>query len=112
MPDRRVASERPAFRQPDRRGADTATLVELGLAEPPPRPSTPPPPGPTAREQANEALLQDALVEAGVTKAGRDEQVIDALAKLDASDVEAVTRWLRATRPAEPPPEEPPPVPR
>jgi predicted component of type VI protein secretion system len=112
MPDRKPPAEHPAVRRPDRAGADTLTLVDMGLADPPPRPSTPPPPGPSPREQANEALLQDALVEAGVTTSGRDEQVIDALAKLDVTEVEAVTRWLRETRPEEPPPEEPPPVPR
>jgi hypothetical protein len=105
MPERRVPAERPAVRRPDRAGADTATLVGMGMADPPARPVPRPDPGPSPREQANEAALQAALVEAGVTKTGRDEQVIDALARLDATDVEAVTRWLRATRPAEPPPD-------
>jgi hypothetical protein len=108
MPDRKPPAARPATPRTDLSGADTATLVQLGRADAPPVPATPPPPGPSAREQANEARLQAALVEAGVVKAGRDEQVIDVLAKLDAADVEAVTRWLAATRPADtvdPPPD-------
>lgn len=107
MPDKPPA-ERPAVRRTDLTGADSATLVDLGLVDPPLKPASPPLPGPSPAEQANEAALQAALADAGVVKAGRDEQVIDVLARLDPSEVEAVTRWLTATRTAEPPPEEPP----
>lgn len=98
-------AERPAVRRVDKSAADTATLVGMGLADPPPKPTTPPPAGPSPTEQANEASLQAALSDAGVTKTGRDEQVIDVLAKLDPADVEAVTRWLTTTtKTADPPP--------
>lgn len=99
-----IPKERPAVRRVDKTAADTATLVGMGVVPEPPKPVPEPPPGPSPTEQANEAALQAALVEAGVTKAGRDEQVIDALAKLDPADVEAVTRWLTSTKTAEPPP--------
>lgn len=104
MVEREPPAARPAVRRTDLTGADTLTLVGMGLADAPPVPVPPPPPGPSPRERANEAALEAALSEAGVAKGGRDEQVIDVLAKLDPSDVAAVTRWLKATRPADPPP--------
>lgn len=108
MPDRsKPPAARPVVPRTDLSGADTATLVGLGRADAPPVPVAPPPPGPSPREQANEQALQAALTEAGVAKTSRDEQVIDVLARLDPSEVEAVTRWLKETRPAdtvEPPP--------
>ncbi|NUL09056.1 hypothetical protein [Streptomyces lunaelactis] len=103
MPDD-VPAERPAVRKVDKSAADTATLVDMGVVDPQPEPVPEPPPGPSPVEQANEAALEAALVEAGVTKAGRDEQVIDVLAKLDPADVEAVARWLKEkkTKPDDP----------
>ena len=99
-----IPKERPAHRKVDTSAADTVTLVGMGVVDQPPQPVPEPPPGPSPAEQANEAALEAALTEAGVTKAGRDEQVIDALAKLDPADVEAVARWLKdkKTKPEQP----------
>ena len=104
MPDKELLTERPAVRRVDKTAADTATLVGMGVVDPPPKPVPEQPPGPDPVEQANEAALQSALTDAGVTKAGRDEQVIDVLAKLDPADVEAVARWLKEkkTKPDDP----------
>lgn len=102
--DKEVPADRPAPVRRDKGAADMGTQVALGWVEEPPKPAPTPPPGPDPVEQANEAALQAALVDAGVTKTGRDEQVIDVLAKLDAADVEVVTGWLTSTKTAEPPP--------
>lgn len=90
--------QRPVTRRIDEAAADAGTLATMGHGKPPPVPVADPPPGPSPAEQANEAALQTALADAGVTKTGRDEQVIDVLAKLDPADVEAVTRWLQTKK--------------
>jgi predicted component of type VI protein secretion system len=93
-------------RRVDTAAGDLESLVELGLADPPPEPSLPPPPAPpdeqTGMEQANELMLQSALVDAGVEKVAGDEAVIDALAKLDPKDVEAVAGWLKQKKVKDP----------
>jgi type II secretory pathway component PulM len=95
-------TEQPAPRRVERRidesAADMGTLADMGHGQRPPVPAAKPLPGPSPTEQANEAALQAALTEAGVTKSGRDEQAIDILAKLDPADVEAVTRWLQTKK--------------
>lgn len=98
----------PAQRRIDPAAGDLGSLVELGLADPPPEPSLPPLPelpdaAQTGMEQANEMMLQSALADAGVTKGVRDEAVIDALAKLDPKDVEAVASWLKQKKPKDEP---------
>ena len=104
MPDKDPPGQRPVVRRVDESAADTGTLVDMGVVPAPPKPVPPPTPGPSPTEQANEASIQKALSDAGVTKTGRDEQVIDALAKLDPADVAAVTRWLTTTKTTETPP--------
>lgn len=80
------------------------TLEAMGVVGPQRRPESPPAPGPSPAQQANEAALEAALSEAGVVKSGRDEQVIDALAKLDPVDIEALSRWLKEKKPKPDPP--------
>ena len=92
--------QRPTRRRIDQSAGDLGSLIKLGLADPPPIPSLPPPQGlpdeaQSGMQRANEMILQTALVDAGVMKGGRDEAVIDALAKLDPKDVEAVAAWLK-----------------
>lgn len=99
MGDKEVPPNRPAVRRVDESAADMATLEQMGVVEPRPKPLPPDPPGPSPTEQANEQALEAALLEAGVAKAGRDEQVIDVLAKLDPADVAALTRWLKTKKP-------------
>ena len=98
MPDQETPTQRPVSRRVDETAADTGTLADMGHGKRPPVPIAEPQPGPSPVEQANESALQAALTEAGVTKSGRDEQVIDVLAKLDPADVEAVTRWLQTKK--------------
>ncbi|NUP15403.1 MAG: hypothetical protein HOZ81_04730 [Streptomyces sp.] len=90
--------EPPAARTPrrDDTAADVGSLVRLGRVPEQPTPRAPVEPGPSPAEQANEAAIEAALTEAGIAKAGRDEQVIDALAKLDPAEVEAITRWVKS----------------
>lgn len=93
--------QRPARSRVDDTAGDLGSLVRLGLADPPPEPGAPPPASDlpdaaqSGMESANEARLQAALGEAGVTKGVRDEHVIDVLARLDPADVDAVTAWLK-----------------
>ncbi|WPO70185.1 hypothetical protein [Streptomyces sp. KN37] len=91
-------------RRVDESVGDIASLVTLGLAEPQAKPAAPPEPAPapdmpTPEEQANELLLEEALVAAGVGKAAGDEEVIDALARLEPTEVQAVARWLKTKKP-------------
>ncbi|WPO74044.1 hypothetical protein [Streptomyces sp. KN37] len=95
---------RPVRRRVDESAGDIASLVSLGLADPQPTPAPPPEPTPvpdvpTPEEQANELLLQEALVTAGVGNAAGDEAVIDALARLEPTEVQAVARWLKTKKP-------------
>jgi hypothetical protein len=52
-------------------------------------------------DEQEEAALTEALAEAGVTATAEDQAAVQALAKLDAATVQAVTRWMRTkkTRP-------------
>lgn len=94
---------RPEPPRVDTTAADVASLVAMGVMDPPPVPSPEPPwasppapmPEPTPTEQANELMLQSALVDAGVEKTTADEAAIDALARMDPSAVATVTKWLR-----------------
>lgn len=105
MVDKSPPGQRPAAPRVDKAAADTGTLVGMGVVPEPPKPVPPPPPGPSPTEQANEASIQKALSDAGVTKTSGDEQVIDVLAKLAPVDVAVVTRWLTTTtKPTEAPP--------
>lgn len=95
--------QRPARPRVDDTAGDLGSLARLGMVDPPPEPGPPPAPdlpdnAQSGMERANEARLQAALGEAGVTKGGRDEQVIDVLARLDPADVDAVTAWLKQKR--------------
>ncbi|MFE9398681.1 hypothetical protein [Streptomyces flavidovirens] len=99
--------QHPTQRRIDPAAGDLGSLIELGMADPPPEPSLPPPPSlpdeaQSGMERANEMVLQSALVDAGVEKAAGDEAVIDALAKLDPADVEAVAGWLKQKKPTSP----------
>lgn len=97
---------RPVAPTVDKTSADMGTLVEMGLVDPPPTPSPAPPwevpaapaPTPTPTEQANEVVLQAALLDAGVEKTSADESAVDELAKLDPAAVAAVARWLKAKK--------------
>lgn len=83
----------------DDTAADVGSLVRLGRVPEQPTPQARVEPDPSPVEQANEAAIEAALTEAGVAKAGRDEQVIDALAKLDPTEVEAIARWVKGGKP-------------
>ncbi|MCX5202504.1 hypothetical protein OG897_13730 [Streptomyces sp. NBC_00237] len=92
--------QRPARPRVDETAGDLGSLVRLGLADPPPEPAPPPAhelpdAAQSGMERANEARLQAALSESGVSKGGRDEHVIDVLARLDPADVDAVAAWLK-----------------
>ena len=93
MPD-----PRPRKRRIDASAADVGSLIHLGLADPQPEPAPPPEPAPTPEQQANEALLEEALVDAGVDKTAGDEEVVDALAGLPPDQVAAVARWLKTKK--------------
>jgi hypothetical protein len=83
--------------------ADVDSLVALGRAEPPPRPSPPAPPAhqtdppkpaPSA-DPANEAALNAALAAAGVSVEAEDAAAVTMLAGLDSATVAVVAGWLR-----------------
>lgn len=91
---------RPSRR--DDTAADAASLERMGRLDPQPKPATPgpaPQPAPSPDDAAEEAALTEALVDAGVTATAEDRAAVEALAKLDAATVEAVTRWLAAKKP-------------
>jgi hypothetical protein len=87
-------------------GADVGSLVELGMHKPPPKPSPPKPPpvveAPTAPAPApdpvDEATLNAALAEAGLSVEAADSEAVKALATLDSDTVAAVAKWLKSRK--------------
>ena len=97
----------PAMPRRDATAADARALEQLGVIEaqptPAPTPEPPPaevpaPPAPDPADQQEAADLSAALVEAGVTATAEDQAAVQALVKLDAATVTAVTRWMRAKK--------------
>lgn len=89
-------------RQPrrDDTSADARSLEHMGRLNPQPAPtSLDLQPAPSPDDAAEEAALTEALTDAGVAATAEDHAAIEALAKLDATTVEAVTRWLTAKKP-------------
>jgi len=88
-------------------GADVGSLVALGLEDPPPLPAPPPvveaPPGPPAEDPVDEATLNAALTEAGVTVDAADAKAVKALAALDSETVAAVAKWVKGKKKDNPP---------
>lgn len=91
----------------DDTAADARALEQLGVIEPQPTPApspeappveSPAPPAPDPVDQQEAADLSAALVEAGVTATAEDQAAVQALAKLDAATVSAVTRWMQAKK--------------
>lgn len=109
MPDDEQPAPQRATPRVDHTRADMGTLVAMGWADPQPV-ASPDPPGyvppapepdpPTPAEVANEAVLQAALAEAGVTKSAADEDAIDVLSQMDPAAVQAVARWMKAKKDA------------
>lgn len=93
-----MPAPRPLLRRRDTKAADIDSLVGLGLAQPPPEPAPPPEPTPSPEQQANEALLEEALTDAGIDTTGEDEGVVDALAGLPPDQVATVARWLKTKK--------------
>ena len=77
-------------------GADLATLVALGYAEPPPRPSDG---GPPQHENRREKLLAALADAAGAPPDAEDVAAVDRLAALPAGTLDVVARWIRRGRP-------------
>lgn len=92
-------------RQPrlDATAADARSLERMGRIEPQPTPAAAavePAEEPTVEEQApvggqDTAGLKEALAGAGVTATAADHAAMQALGKLDAATLEAVTRWVQ-----------------
>lgn len=93
-----AAVERPPRR--DDTAADTGSLVRLGRIEAQPTPDAlaEPQPAPVPEDAADEAILNSALVGAGIDTAA-DAAAVQALAKLDTATVEAVARWVKTRKP-------------
>ena len=84
----------------DDTAADARSLEHMGRLDPQSAPaSLDLPPAPSPDDAAEEVALAEALTDAGVTATAEDHVAIEALAKLDATTVEAVTRWLTAKKP-------------
>ncbi|WP_060904934.1 hypothetical protein [Streptomyces scabiei] len=98
----------PAAPRRDDTVADTRSLIDLGRVEPqpipapaptaPPADSPAPQPKPDPADVQEAAELTDALTEAGVTATAEDRAAVQALAKLDAATVAAVTRWMKTKK--------------
>lgn len=82
----------------DTSAADAGTLERMGRIPPQPTPSARPPSRPTPADEAEEAALSAALTDAGVTVTAADRAAVQALTQLDASTVEAVTRWINTKK--------------
>ncbi|MFK8844662.1 hypothetical protein [Streptomyces sp. Ac-502] len=96
MPDQ--PAPRPAEPRVDETAGDIASLVRLGVVDPPPAPSPPEqprPPQPDPRPAENAALIDAALADIGVERTAADEQAVTALARLDTGTVDTVTRWIK-----------------
>lgn len=100
----------PVAPRRDDTAADVKSLVQLGRVDPPPVPApTPglPPTGgipaplpPSDSTDAKEmAALNSALAEAGVSATPEDQAAVQAIARLDAATVDAVTRWMKTKKP-------------
>jgi len=97
---------RPVEQRPQEGGADVASLVSLGRADPPPTPKPPPEPGrppvprppPAPADPADEATLNAALAAAGVSVEAEDAAAVTALAGLDSATVDVVAKWLKEKR--------------
>jgi hypothetical protein len=97
---------RPLERRRQDGGADMASLVELGMHQPPPRPSppkpppvkeTPPAPAP-ASDPVDEATLNAALAEAGLSVEAEDVAAMKMLAALDSGTVAIVAKWVKGKK--------------
>lgn len=102
----------PVRRSP---GADTGTLVQLGLATAPPVPGRPVPrvprmpqststvpiePVPAVPVQEHELLLTTALTDVGYIAATADTAAVESIATLDRAVVDQVVRWIRRNQSA------------
>jgi hypothetical protein len=98
----------PVQRRRDDTAADMRSLVDLGRADPQPRPAPPPaappveepvpqkpPPGPDPTDEQEAVALHAALADAGVAATPEDQAAVQALTRLDPATVGAVARWLR-----------------
>lgn len=79
---------------------DSKTLEEMGRIDPQPVPAAQPDAGgrPDPADESEKAALTEALGDAGVTATAVDHAAVQALTKLDAATVEAVTRWLKTKK--------------
>jgi hypothetical protein len=92
-------------RRPDG-AADVGSLVALGIEKPPPTPKAPapppvqekPPPPAPAPDPADEATLNAALLEAGLSVEAEDAKAVKALAALDSETVAAVAKWVKSKK--------------
>lgn len=94
--------------EPRRRegGTDVGSLVALGLEDPPPVPAPPAPPPVVkappepapAPDPVDEATLNAALAEAGLSVEAADAEAVKALAALDSDTVAAVAKWLKSKK--------------
>lgn len=96
MPD-----PRPVEPRRQQGGADSASLIALGLEEPHPTPQEPPAPAPPPASPVDEqevAALTAALAEAGIEPGAGDTAAVQALAGLDPATVATVERWLKTKK--------------
>lgn len=100
-----MSDEAPAPRPaPPRRQplmADVETLVDMGILEEQPQPPPEEPPAPPPEEEANALALDEALAGAGIAPDPADTAAIAEIARLDPAVVDAITRWVQPTAPAE-----------
>ncbi|MDG9703831.1 hypothetical protein [Streptomyces sp. DH37] len=99
MPQR-LRAEHGEAAPPD---ADLETLIQVGHAKRPEEPASREPARPprgAAQRGTHEKMLLDALAEAEVPVAAREEAAVAALAELDTATVGAVVQWIRRGKPA------------
>ncbi|HEY6116821.1 MAG TPA: hypothetical protein VI172_12760 [Candidatus Dormibacteraeota bacterium] len=93
-------------------GADVASLVALGRADPPPTPRPPheparppvPEPPPVPADPADEAVLNAALLDAGLSVDTEDAAAVKSIAALDSATVAVVAKWVKAKKKDNSPP--------
>lgn len=95
-----MADAIPVLPRLDASIGDAHTLEQMGRIDPQPVPSPRPEQAPSTDpvDEAEKAALTAALSDAGVTATDDDRAAVQALAKLDAGTVEAVTRWLKTKK--------------
>lgn len=92
---------RPVEPRRQQGGADSGSLIALGMEEPHPLPTEWPAPGPPSASPADEqeaAALTAALAEAGIEAGAGDTAAVNALAALDPATVATVEKWLKAKK--------------